>query len=215
MKKVIILSYNTHQDLSENAISDQYFIWLWYEKKLINKRDDIIREIDLKKKYSHIFIANKIKLISLTKYVISNIKSYITHLSIFQMIIYHFYEIYISSKDSLWYYKNNHIAKKDHYISMKIQHKIAEYMTIFNLYQSQKIRISDNQISELKIIKKEFKCNFPKYDIYAISLNIIYTYIIIFIKNIFLRILKIGNWWFFRYSLIINIKNILNYSFQY
>lgn len=41
-------------------------------------------------------------------------------------------------------------------------------MTIFNLYQFQEIRNFNNQISELKIIKKEFKYNFPEYDIYII-----------------------------------------------
>ena len=84
-------------------------------------------------------------------------------------MICHFCEIYISSKDSLDHYKRYHIIKKDHYIPMKTQHKIADYMTIFDLYQSKKINCSDDWMPELKIIKKEFICKFPRYHNYAIS----------------------------------------------
>ena len=52
---------------------------------------------------------------------------YIIHLSIFQIIIYHFYEINISLKDSLDHYELNHTTIKDHSISMKIRYEIIQH----------------------------------------------------------------------------------------
>ena len=53
-----------------------------------------------------------------------------------------------------------------------------KYMIILDLYQSQKIDISDSQVSKLKFIKKEFKYKFSKYNIYNISKENIYIDII-------------------------------------
>ena len=84
------------------------------------------------------------------------------------MIIYHFCEIYLSSKDFLEYYKWYYITKNDYFISMEVYNRIVDYITTLNLHLSQKIIASHDLISELKIIKKKFKYNFLKYKSYTI-----------------------------------------------
>jgi hypothetical protein len=52
---------------------------------------------------------------------------------------------------------------------MKVYNRIADYMMILNLCSSQEIITPHDLISELKIIKKEFKYNFSEYEFYIIS----------------------------------------------
>ena len=70
MKKVITFSYSADRDLPENAISGGYSMWLWYEKRLVDERDDVIRGVDLNFFFTFYTSAvDKVKLIFLTKHV--------------------------------------------------------------------------------------------------------------------------------------------------
>ena len=112
------------------------------------------------------FDFNYINFISFINILFQEIKNYIIYLPEFQVIIYYFYEIYISSKDFLWYYEKNYISKKDHFIAIEIHRKIVEYMIIFDLYKFYKIISFHKSISQLKIIKNKLIYNFFKYNQY-------------------------------------------------
>ena len=126
----------------------------------------------------HQFDFNYINFISFINILFQEIKNYIIYLLEFQVTIYHFYKIYISSKDFLWYYEKNHISKKDHFIVIEIHRKIVEYMIIFDLYKFYKIISFYKSISQLKIIKNKLIYNFFKYNQYSTSKNdmLIYYY---------------------------------------
>ena len=68
---------------------------------------------------------------------------------------------------------------------MKIYQKIVKYIIIFNLLKFDKIIFFHESISQLKIIKNEFICNFPEYDQYSTSKNDILIYYYIYQKYIF------------------------------
>ena len=80
-----------------------------------------------------------------------------------------FCEIDISPKDPLRHYENNHTAKKDHFVSMKVRYKIADYMTTLNLCQPHEVIPSDHRVPELKVINEEFICSFPECEACAAS----------------------------------------------
>lgn len=90
-----------------------------------------------------------------------DIKPYIIHLSTFRVVICRLCEICIPPKDPFEHYKRHHSAKKEHYVPMEIRRKIVEYMTTLDLCEPQEVRALDRRVSELKIIKDGFKCNFP------------------------------------------------------
>jgi len=84
-----------------------------------------------------------------------DIKSYITHLPILQMMICRFCKICISPKNPLRHYKDNHTAKKDHHVSMEIRRKIADYMATLDLYEPDKVICPRGPVPQLKVIKNE------------------------------------------------------------
>jgi len=90
-----------------------------------------------------------------------DVKSYVTHLSTFKVMICHFCEICIPPKDPLDHYKRHHTAKKEHYIPMEARHKIADYMATLDLCQPKEVNSSDSWVPELKVIKEGFRCKFP------------------------------------------------------
>jgi orsellinic acid/F9775 biosynthesis protein OrsD len=98
-----------------------------------------------------------------------DIKSYVTHLPIFQVMVCRFCEVCIPPKDPFRHYKDNHTVKKNHYVPMAIRCKVAEYMTTLDLCHPQEVRTPDDRVSELKIIKKGFKCNFPGCNVCGVS----------------------------------------------
>ena len=112
--------------------------------------------------------SRRISLFFFTSMSYGDIKSYVTHFSAFRVMICRFYEVCIFSKDSFDHYKRHHTAKKDQYVPMKAQHKIADYMTTLDLCQL-KINSSDKRVSELKVIKDELMCKFPDCDACAVS----------------------------------------------
>ena len=156
-----------------------------YDIKRLTK-DDIIRTIDLSKmaRRGIIFTWIKLSLFVWQNMSYQAIKSYITHLPTFRVMICRFCEVCIPSKDSFRHYKDNHSAKKDHYISMEIRYKIAEYMTTLDLCQSQEVRIPNEQVSELKIIKEGFRCNFLGCDACGTSEHSMHTHYYIHQKHI-------------------------------
>jgi Orsellinic acid/F9775 biosynthesis cluster protein D len=89
-----------------------------------------------------------------------DIQPYITHLSAFQVVLCHFCKACIPPNDPLWHYKENHNAKKNHYIPVEIWDKIANYMATLDLCQPKEV-YSDSWVPELKVIKEGFRCNFP------------------------------------------------------
>jgi len=90
-----------------------------------------------------------------------DVKAYVTRLSAFQVVMCRFCETCISLKDLFQHYKRHHTAKKDHYVSMKVRHTIADYMAELNLRQPQDVVLSHGMIPELKIVKEGFICKFP------------------------------------------------------
>ena len=91
-----------------------------------------------------------------------DVKPYVVHLTEFRVMICRFCEVCIPPKDPFEHYKRHHTVKKDHYVPMKARQKIAAYMTTLDLCQPQEIDPPDSRVPELKVIKKEFKCNFQK-----------------------------------------------------
>ena len=98
-----------------------------------------------------------------------DIKPYVTHLSIFRVVICRFCEICIPPKDSLDHYKRHHTINKNHYVPMEVRHKIVDYMATLDLCQPQEVNCLISHISELKVIKEGFKCNFQGCDVCGIS----------------------------------------------
>src|SRR6266496_6329880 len=113
-----------------------------------------------------------------------NVKPYVTHLSAFHVIVCCFCEAAIPPKDPLHHYAQNHTAKKDHPVSMEVQHQIANYMATLDLCQPLEVISPNNQVPELKVIKEGFKCNFPEYDSYATSEHSMCTHYYIHQKHI-------------------------------
>jgi len=89
-----------------------------------------------------------------------DIKSYITHFPILQVVVCRFCKICISSKDPLRHYKDNHTAKKDHHVSMEIRRKIADYMATLDLREPDKVICPRGPVPQLKVIKNGWVCNF-------------------------------------------------------
>ena len=90
-----------------------------------------------------------------------DVKQYVTHLFTFRVMICRFCEVCISPKEPLRHYEYNHTSGKDHSISMNVRRKIADYMATLDLCKSQEVASPVRLISELRVIKEEFKCNFP------------------------------------------------------
>jgi Orsellinic acid/F9775 biosynthesis cluster protein D len=100
---------------------------------------------------------------------VQDIKSYITYLSIFQVIVCRFCEICIPPKDPLRHYEDNHTAKKDYPVPMQVRRKIADYMATLDLCQPQEIIPPHVLVPELKVLKEGFVCKFPGCGTCAIS----------------------------------------------
>ena len=98
-----------------------------------------------------------------------DVKAYVTHLSAFRVVVCRFCEACISPGDPLRHYKDNHSAKKDHSVPMKMRHKIANYMTTLDLCQPKEVNLPDKRIPELKVIKEGLKCRFPECDDCTVS----------------------------------------------
>ncbi len=98
-----------------------------------------------------------------------DIKPYITHLPTFRVVTCRFCEVCIPPKDPLRHYKDNHAAKKEHYVPMETRLKIAELMLTLDLCQPQEVSTPGVRVSGLKIIKEGFKCNFVGCDACATS----------------------------------------------
>jgi len=98
-----------------------------------------------------------------------DITPYVTHLPTFQVMVCHFCKICIPPNDPLLHYKRHHTANKDHYVPMKVRHKIADYMATIDLRQPHEVITPHRKVIELKVIKEGFKCNFPSCRSCAIS----------------------------------------------
>lgn len=93
---------------------------------------------------------------------VQNVKSYISHLPTFRVVVCRFCEVCIPSKDPLRHYEDNHTAKKDHFVPMQVRREIAEYMTTLNLCQPQEVIPPYALVPELRVFRKGFVCKFPE-----------------------------------------------------
>jgi hypothetical protein len=112
-----------------------------------------------------------------------DIQSYVTHLSTFQAVLCRFCEVCIPPNDPFRHYKDNHNAKKTHYVPVEMRHKIAGYMETLDLCQPKEINCN-SWVPELKVIKEGFKCKFPECNACAISEQSMRTHYYIHQKHI-------------------------------
>jgi hypothetical protein len=90
-----------------------------------------------------------------------NLEPYITHLSVFRVVVCNFCEVCVPPKDPYDHYKLNHTATKKHPIPMNVRHDIAAYMKMLDLCEPKDVVHPENKVSQLKVIKKGYVCSFP------------------------------------------------------
>jgi Orsellinic acid/F9775 biosynthesis cluster protein D len=99
-----------------------------------------------------------IKAIIMTR---QDLKSYITYLPDYQVIVCNPCGACVPPNKPIDHYRGNHTAKKAHPISTEVRHKIASYMATLDLCDPDKVMHPNVKVPELQVIPEGYVCKYP------------------------------------------------------